>query len=111
VPHEVGEGPCRRSLRRREVGGQRWETGSPGPPGRPLPALTTTPPPPAAGPFPPRSAPRDKARKTFHRTATAPLLRPWFGFRLPTLALPRRLPLRPRLGYRLDGWSAVPSSA
>src|SRR5690606_17303842 len=59
-PNEVGEGPCRRSLRRREVGGKRSETGLPGPAGRPLPAPTTTPPPPAAGPFPPRFAPGDK---------------------------------------------------
>src|SRR5690606_40150462 len=29
VPHGVGEGPCRRSLRRREVGGKWWETCSP----------------------------------------------------------------------------------
>jgi len=37
VPHEVGEGPYRRSLRRREVGGKRSETGLPGPRAAPYP--------------------------------------------------------------------------
>src|SRR5690606_34729119 len=37
VPHEVGEGPCRRSLWRREVGDKRSETGLPGPRAAPYP--------------------------------------------------------------------------
>src|SRR5690606_2350509 len=42
-PTKLGEGPCRRSLRRREVGGNWWGAGLPGPAGRPCgPPLPTT---------------------------------------------------------------------
>jgi hypothetical protein len=71
-PCSWGKGPCRRSLRRRQVGGNGGRRVCPALRAAPYPALLTTPPPPA-GALPSRFAPGDKTRGT-----------KGFGFRLPT---------------------------